>query len=522
MAKQLELTQPIVTGPPPAPQRPDLAPTEPQKTVIASVNPRTQYVSGYDFFTIPYPRAQTFYIDEIERDIGTDTYKKMMMDPIINSSVEGLKLAALAQPFRVTLPTGIKDPDTGGKRVLEFCERAIQRVDMFGLCLQMLDCISYGHKISEIQLQDANDPSAPQGGYRWEEIAVRPRKAIVPVVSAQMRHIGYKILRPGSGLNIMAGLWMFDPSIDPDFLVREKCFILTNRPVDNNPQGMSQLNCVYNAWYVKTQCWVLELKQLALIALPIAIGVCPQMSQSEQATDPQTGALQFDQYGNAVMLTPEQALAHLLSGLHNGSPIAVPFGTSVDFLKGTGGTEDMIRSTIEQLCDNQIRIGIMGQSLTGSVGEAGPVGSSKVHQDTKGAYVDYYKSLIERGIRKELLMPLVRLSFPSIDAELYTPQVSLSEAEKQDLPTIWAGLAQLGLKLQPEQYPEAMQQGGLPALAPDWEEKQQAAELEQQKQQAQVQGAANPGIQQEPGGKPAGPAAVSDKPDREDRLDRAA
>lgn len=512
------LKNPAVLASPPVTAQPPVVAAPFQ----AVVDPRKEYVSaGQLQYLATFLRAVSSYIDDVEQDLGIDTYERMMHDPTVSSAINTLKTGILANTPKypaVKLPTSQKeDSETGlttsvphpaqdtAEEIAAFCSRMMANLDtpIGDVLWNMLDALAYGHKVAEKVYDFGENEDA--GRLVLKKLKVKPRRSTAFVIDAFSNVVGLLGLIPGVSFTVQTQGMFTDPALVPNFLPRDKFAVLTCRESDADPRGKSLLRPAYYAWYCKTQAWPEYLKFLSLYAIPVLVGKTAEGDMTAPAATFSDGVTpMLDSYGNPIYLTPQQAMINQLVGLRNATAIVVPAGAEVNTLESKGDGAAFLSAN--EVFNREIEKAITGQTLATSEAEHDTRAASQTHQDILGGLMTYGRALLETMLYRDVLRPTVIHNFGD-EAGPLTPWPVLSDAEQQDLTGLWAAVA----SLQTSGYLDASQKIALDAQVGLPERSQESVVKEIERQDAP------PVTPESPGDKPAQPIAVVGKKDNSEK-----
>lgn len=370
-------------------------------------------------------------IDDLSRDLGDDLYERMLYDPQVAAAI-GLFRAAILETG-VTLTSAVADETADGydqaDEIADWCERVLDDLDtdLDAVLWDMLECVALGNRVAE-QVYDLDMTYTGRSQLVLRKLKVKPRKSLAFVVDTYMNVLGFMALIPGQATTIQVGTAVTDLGAYPNILPRHKFAVATFRPRNHDPRGTSILRPAYNAWWLKMQAWPEYLKYLTQFASPSLIGFTGEKAQPYR-----------DAAGTLV--TPEQAMVNALVTFRNGTALAFPFGATVQPIIPQGTSSSVFLDAF-RLYDQQIVKAILTQTLATGEGEHQARAAAEVHQDVLGTLVMQAKKAVQRMLRRDVLMPLVRYNYGD-QAVALTPHVSLGETEKQDVATLATAIAKL-------------------------------------------------------------------------------
>jgi hypothetical protein len=453
----------------PAPDKTKIVPREDEIGIKA--DPLREYVAvGRQAWYAEYKQVLEHAIDDVARDFGNDVYERLLRDPQISSCVDTLKTAVLAGGLRINaLELDDDAPENDAQlanTLADFCRRVIEDLEtpIGDVLWNMLDAMSLGNKVAEttwIMSYVADD--GPKLEVR--RINVKPRESVAFVVDAFNNIVGILGQVPELPLPVLTGTYLLDDTT-ANVLPREKFFVFTFRPVDNDPRGSTLLRPLYNVWWIGQQLYPEWLKYLAQFATAILIGYTPEHAQPKiQENADGTPALDGD--GNPITIYPEQAMAATLVQVRNGSVVTFKGGSKVDALKpGENGGEAFLQAFTQ--IDQWKAKAILHQTLATEEGQHQARAASEVHQDIFTLLVQSIKSALLLAFRRDVLKMLVRVNYGD-EAVRFTPVASLGETEQEDFNSVANAISSLFSSnyIDPTQLPATDKKLGLPIRPPE-------------------------------------------------------
>lgn len=442
---------------------------------------RKEYVAGGPFMvTAPY-RTLSWSVDDLEQDFGDDIYDRMRHDPQIESTVELLRLASIAQGIYLVPPQrdeksleseeGPKPSDPEAEKAKEiaiFCKQVLDNMDgdfASNTIYDLLDGILYGSRVGEL-IYHVPEHGPLKDKLVLKDIKIKPRRSLAFVVDRFMNIIGILGRLPTQPATFMMGSI---ESLDqvPNLLPREKFIVFSFRPRDEDPRGTSIARPAYNAWWLKMQTWPEYLKFITQFAGPSIVGTTAEGAEASPALDPLTGEPVINpETGTILFIEPEEAMKSALENFRNGSVIAVPFGASVKTLDvqhiGSPFTDAI------ELFDRQMAKAILSQTLATEEGRYQARAAAQTHQDVLGLVVQNLKAIVASVIKQDVLRPLVLYNFGP-DLVYLTPDVNLTQTEQHDFAVNAQAVASLQKSgyLHPSQLPQVDSMIGLPPRGPE-------------------------------------------------------
>lgn len=376
-------------------------------------NPLREYVAGGSWspFLGQFYEALPRYVDDVEREVGDDTYDRMQRDAEVFSSLNILKQAVLSQEAQVVPRVGEAEEGAAqAKELADFCRRCVGRLPHFRnkTLYGLLDALPYGHKLAE-QVYERETAGPDTGKLVPKAIKLKPRKSYALIVDAFLNVVGVQALVPGQyGSSLTSGGIYGNPASLPNIYPRSKFVILSLLERDSDPRGVSWLRAAYNPWYLKTQVWPEHLKYLMQFASPSLIGTTSEGSQRMPYLNPD-GTVATDADGNTIYIEPEQALLNSLLSFKNGTALAVPFGTKIDTIfEWTSG--EGFRFAVD-LYNSEIGRSITFQTLATQEAQFGSRAASQTHQDILDLPIQFIRTSLEETIERDMFARWVELNW---------------------------------------------------------------------------------------------------------------
>lgn len=470
--------------------------TTPKVSIKANLG--NEYVAGGDGLNwLPgaYLRALPPYIDDVTADFGPNFYERMMLDSKANSSVNDIKLAILAQGYKVQSVIGDNThPEYPiANEIAQFVDSNVRRLrkPSFRTTLDnLLDASYLGHKVAEkTYYRDTSGVNI--GKICLQSVKVKPNLTVSFIVDVYYNVVAVLGTLPGTvyqNINWF-GAWGLTPETLPaNALPRDKFIIYSFKPKDNNPLGTSLLRAAYTAWWIKTQTIPEYTKYLAQFASPSLIGELSPDAEARPVYNAD-GTPLLDIYGQQQRINPSVFMEDALRTFRNGSYMVLPNGASVSPLASTGDGSAFVEAFSQ--CDLYIVEAITGQSLATQQGQHQSRAASDTHQDVLDTLILSIKEDLQTCIKEDLFYQLVYLNYGRDAAERYTPDLIFPGLEHQDFAANATAIALLMDKgyLDPSQFEKVDLLLGLPARDPN--SIQQAIEAKQVRFQMQQQALIN-------------------------------
>lgn len=389
-------------------------------------------VRSLGYVTVANGYAQTIsslpaYVDDAERDFGTDIYNRMMNDPAVFSSVLALKTMILSSGYRVLTrvnqPSAFKaDPQAEAEyqratEISDFISAMLDRLQepLEGIIDDALDCLIYGHVLLEKTYEHRN------GKLVLATLRAKPREAYRFAVDQYMNVLGVVGATTATG-----GIISVTSIVSTDAIIpRDKFVLMSFMPRRGDPRGRSLLRSAYNAWYLKQQAWPEYLKSLSTFGTPSLVGTLP-----EDAGEVQT----YDSNGtpDAVPVTAADDLLAKLLGFRNASAIVIPHGATVEPVNSAG--DGSIYSNAIDVFDKQIARAILIAVRATMESQHGSRADSQTAQDIVGEFAQWIQRSVEATLFRDVIQPTVRLNFGDevADSNL-CPYLALSDIAREDV-----------------------------------------------------------------------------------------
>lgn len=373
------------------------------------------------------PQALSNAADDVQREIGPEIYERMLRDPDVSAAIEVLKRGILADGVQILPAVNKKAPEFAqAKEISDFCGRAIEGLQrpIVETLEMMLDAMAFGHKVAEVVYHVPVDgPDA----YRMtlQAIKVKPRSSTAFVVDPYFNVLGFIYAAPGRSTAV-GGSSLTDLS---SVLPREKFLVLTVRPKDEDPRGQSMLRPAYNAWNLKQQTWPEYLRYLLQMAFPGLVGICSENASKEHRRNAD-GTLLTDGDGNAVEITPTEAMLDALLQFRNGTALGLPHGSDVKPIEVDSEGQPFINAF--ELFGAQITMAILLQALATRDAKHQTKASTGEQTNILDLLIWALKGAVARSLQADILRNLVRYNFGEDAARTLTPQAFLGDSARKD------------------------------------------------------------------------------------------
>lgn len=378
------------------------------------------------------------FVDDAERDMGSDVYTRMRKDPAVASALDTLKMRTVENgmglvPAIAKSSAANPNPDQDkeseiAKVYQDEIQMGLDNLDEFpleDLVYDQLNALAYGHSLSEIVLKLVN------GNYTYDVIRTKPRQNYNLVSDVHLKLLGVIGIEPGHGISMPQGILMDLKSI-PNFQPMWAKFCILSFARENaSPLGTSLFRPAYHAWWMKQQVWPQYLKFLMQFASPSLIGYTPEDAAGGSVKDP--------------TLTAEDVMKGLLLAFMNGSIIALRGGSKVDLIQSTG--EGRAFDASIELFDRQITQAILKQTRATKESENGSRADSESATDLLDVLILWIRGIVSRMFRSQVFIPLLTLNHGEEIARRYAPRLQMSEAVQADVAaelTAFSGAIQNG------------------------------------------------------------------------------
>lgn len=406
-------------------------------------------------FLADYLSTLPRYVDDVERDFGTDLYERMLRDAGVAAAMQGIKSGVLAHGVRITgrvpKPPAFRadaaaDAEYAQSEAIRVeCEDMLDNLQQSinAILWDMLDSLAYGHRLAEKTYE-------LRGAKLWlTTLRVKARTRYYLVGNRYNDLLGAVSADTGSGATSVVS--------EESLIPREKFMYLAPFIAAGDPRGVSLLRPAYNPWYLKQQAWPHYLKFLAQFATPSVAGILP----------PDAGDIPIvDSAGNAVLGTDgypsyQSAAAALLAKLQawaNGTAIALQNGTELQLIQSQSDGSAYIKAI--DLFDRQMVMGIIGAARALMESQHGSKADSESAMDVLDALTGHVQREVENAVFRDVLYPTVRYNYGDAIARQFAPVLVLSAVADEDL----AGYGQVVAQLCSAGYLHSSQYAGVDAM----------------------------------------------------------
>lgn len=404
-------------------------------------------------------RGLPWAFDDLTRDFGDDIYERMQLDAQVCATVNILRAAIIEEGVRIS---SCQDDEAAdgyalAHEIADFCESVLSDLplNLDDVLWDMLSAIATGSRVAEEvwDLVPASSYALPGTSpiSRTQDLLVltalkpRPRSSTAFVVDAYNNVQGLLARTSSGGGVLSSGTFIGDAASVPNLIPRDKFAVLSFRPENADPRGRSAIRPAYTAWFAKMEIWQEFLRYLAQFASASVYAVA-----SEEAT--KQGILVDNGDGTTTRTSAVEVLRDTLLAYKNGSVLAVPYGTVLGALAVAGNGEAFHAGF--ELCDRQITLSVLNQTLATGEAQHQARASSETHQNTLVTLQRQAKRGICQMLRRDIVRPLVKYNYGDEAARMLCPMISLGEVEQFDFAATATAIAQLARAsyLDPSQY----------------------------------------------------------------------
>jgi hypothetical protein len=428
--------------------------------------------AGSGIHTLP------LYIDELERDFGTDIYLKIALDAQVSAADATLRYAVLdREPAFLpgADPKKEKDPLKlmFSQRVHAFVEAVFDHMEpkLPGLCWELLEGMGMGYKLAELVFEEADLGKGEGMQTVYRAIKTKPQESVSFLVDLFNNVLGYVPRAMATGM--FATIFPEGNGEVPGLVPVEKVVRFTWRPRNGDPRGTSLFRPAYIPWRFKIGLYPAYEAFLARFAQPSA--ALELQGQDMPMMLDADGVLTRD---------PSVVIFAMLSALRNfqaGGAIVAPVG-QVKLLETMNQGQSYLQAFGH--VNKEIVKSILLQEMTTESGKYGTQALGAVHQDTQGTLVAYAKQELADCIERYIIRPLVFINYGPEGLKV-APHISFGETEQQDFATVAGAAASLNTAkmLVPSQFNDIFDMLHLPTIPQEIIDMMMAA-FEQQLQQA--------------------------------------
>ncbi len=382
--------------------------------------------------------------DDVTREYGDRDYTAMQRDPVIAANLQLYASSVVAADPQVV--SAVTDHANDGYDLAGALAQTISD-GMENMAIQLLESLrdivvamlTYGCKISESVWR--MERSAGQTRYALHALKPKPRDALALRVDPYQNVIGLdaRVLQDGALRRV---------TLPPDGFL-----ITTFRSLDSDPRGTSLLRPAYVAWDLKMRTWPEYYKYLVQFASPSLWATTPPNAMDERDAD-------------GTVVDAVTALLQKLLQFQNGSALAMANGGQVDALFSQGEGQAFLSAF--ELFDRQMTTAMFAATRATMEAQHGSRADSTTAFTILDTFITQTRLSLERALRQQVLMPLVRANYGDQAARL-TPYLSLGGVTEEDVIALMGAVARLqSVKyLSPSQLPELDARLNLAARTPD-------------------------------------------------------
>lgn len=416
-----------------------------------------EYVSAPTGWARTRPAVMPTHGDDV-RELPHETIELMRCDPVVESNHKLLTELVLADGVQLSakLDESQEEDAPDNKLAAEiatFCIRNVEdylQSDLREVCEGLLEAIPYGNRTAEQTFepvftgQDANRLTL-------KTIKLKSHGSINFVVDDYWNILGIQPTYARNGEK-------------PPVLPRRKFVILSYNKRNEDPRGRSGWRSFLNAWMNKIEAWPILQRFLKQCAIPGLIGEVSPNSKPETVRDA-SGAVVYEG-GKAKVMNPIDQMLAALAGYENSTVIAVAAGSKVTQIQNENNGE-LFRFVFD-LLNREITQGQLRSTRATTEAQHGSKADSQTSLDLLTTFVWYLKGRLANVLRDDVLKTLVFLNFGP-DAERFTPDVMLGDADRYDWAKDATAIAALAAILTDSQLDELCVASGIPAPLPEEE-----------------------------------------------------
>lgn len=280
--------------------------------------------------------------------------------------------------------------DAADKRVVEWLEPQLRRVDLASALRRLTEAVAYGYAAEQIHWHQQSSDALVTRLTHWPTRFLRPDE------------YGDMTIRTSIG--------------SPTGVPMEPAQFIVHQPGELSPDPVTSglMRSAIWLWFFKNYClkaWVMYVEKYGQ---PFRVGKYGPGASKE---DKDTAFQALVRMGSeAVAMLPDSMQLELLQVVGQGA-------------SGGSGVFDALANR----CDAEITILILGQTLTTSVGkEGGALATASVHQGIRQDLLEWDGRMLSRTITEQLVAPWVRFQFGE---GVEIPNWELQTSEAADLKT---------------------------------------------------------------------------------------
>jgi len=491
------------------PQNVLLFPPERPAAVKPVVRSRADYNREYITARGYNPRVAqilSWTLDEIEREIGPDTYERMEFEPTIAKAKQILLTGMFSDEFQFA--AGATEDEAGEEyavfhELMLFADACLKGLDKpFRTTAEQAagNSLQQGHSIAEITWETRTWPDKAAPDFQKARRATpaesqddeEGQKTTPPAKSSDPQTPRLADIQPkprfmprtikvkprGAALFVSDGFWNilgFVPGFGhyrrayniQEVLPRDKGFVLTFHMQNEDPRGRSTYRPAYNWWNFKQHIPQEFLRYLLQCAVPGLLMNLPETGQGFEIERDEADNVVYEADGvTPKLLTPVESMTRQAEGYRNGTALILPHDAKAQPMK-VGEANGEVFPNAMRAASKEMEDAILLQSLAQSEGEHQARAASVTHADLLGLRVFLYKYVLCVAVLSDVIEPAVRKSYGDW-AVAYMPKLSLGDFEQRNWTADLAAVADAYFKgfLDDTQRAEIMAWLGLPKPGP--------------------------------------------------------
>lgn len=433
--------------------------------VPPKVRAQVEYVAGSRSEGHNGPWALPLYSDDVEREVGTDTYEKMLNDPDVWRAYWLLVFGASADGLQFTARVTDEDaPDyEEAKTYAEFVKRAFERMDtdMRDVVQDMLTALFTRYRVAEI-IYEYMTTGEDAGRLTLKQIKPKPRRTAALVVDPFDNIIGC-LYAPAGTFRALVPQNSGGPLYDLQHVLPvEKFMVLSFFPMDGAATGGSLFRPAYNAWALKQRLYPRYDRMLAKHAEPSLFGTTSPRDEEQAKLDDAGNPVLDAETGDIVYQSPEERYLAEIIKFQGGTAMVAKDGAKLEVMEGGQGSINVFQTAFD-FATREITKSLLFQTLATDEAAFGTRAQSQTHMQVLDLLIWAVKQRIVGCVDRYVVRPLVRMNFGD-EAVALRPTTTLGDTERRDFAKdagAWAALAGAQL-LHPSQYPAMDAQLGLP------------------------------------------------------------
>lgn len=445
----------------------NIIPAAPEKKNPVKFTPEVaqrSYLTGGWYLSAETLNTLTYQSDEMTKRFGDEILNKMLRDPEIKKCVTVLKInvlgdgvsfyPAVSKPSRPPEQKPNETPEEKKERIKlqkeqvkyekakeysDFLNRSLTKLEkpIRDTLFSMLDSMVEGNKVAEKTYGTSYDSVLKKDVLIVQSIRVKPRSSVSFVVDHQLKIKGIKgITYEGKKRKFV-------------ILPREKFCILTFAGKDEDPRGVSKLESVYNAWYLKSQLFPEYLRWLMQCAIPGLVGTLPAEDTRKYIIDPVSKEVRTDANGTPLYRDESLLMLETLVQMRNSSAIVIPHGATVTPINNSTSGDPF--KGMRDVLNEEIEMGLLLQTLATSDSRHNTRAASTVQMTVLEGYIWFIKNMVMDMLLNDYVKDMMRFNFTDFDEELM-PKVSMGDVERRTWKEDLAAAVQAGYSLDSSQF----------------------------------------------------------------------